>query len=680
MTSNKLINESSPYLQQHAHNPVDWFPWGDEALTLAKDKDKPILVSIGYSACHWCHVMERESFEDPATAAFMNEHFINIKIDREERPDLDHIYMEAVQVMTGSGGWPLNVFLTPALEPFYGGTYFPPKKAFNHASWMDVLEGVSKAWKNNRVEVLEQAGSLVDHLKQAVLLSAPAEAAGNDLFSNENAALIVENILKVADKVDGGFGKAPKFPQTFSIQNLLFAGTFFQNPDALQHAHLSLKKMIRGGIYDQLGGGFARYATDSAWLVPHFEKMLYDNALLLSAISEAYQVSGDEEYSEVIRHTIDFLRREMRSEEGGYYAALDADSEGEEGKFYVWSRSEADEVLQDRADLVSRFYGITENGNWEGKNILTRYLSAKESSAEENIDPGEFSTTLVEVNAQMMNWRNKRVRPHTDDKILLAWNAFFIISLCNAHAALGDESFRMEAVTLYDFCTSKFSDGEKGLLHTYKNGEAKISGNLEDYASIIGAALSLQEISGDPAYLEEATGWMEYVIDNFSAPGGLFYFTRAGEPDILFRKTEIFDGAVPSANSLLTQHLLYLGVIWDKEEWRTRALSNLESMLPHILKHPTSFGVWAKLLLHQAKGVAEVVVSGKGFNNLLADVLKIYLPNKVLQVNIGGQKFPLLRGKGNSENMIHICKNYTCLPPMSRVKDYETYVKNRMIR
>ena len=369
--TNKLIEETSPYLLQHAHNPVNWFPWGEEALSKAKNEDKPILVSIGYSACHWCHVMEKESFEDEETAAVMNEHFVNIKIDREERPDLDHFYMDAVQAMTGSGGWPLNVFLTPAGKPFYGGTYFPPKNAFNRPSWKEVLLSVKDAFNQRRNEIDAQAENLTEHLTQANSfgISSPTEM---EFFTKEKIDEAFVSMMKNADKVWGGFGRAPKFPQSFVIQYLLRFHYVSKNEEALQQALLSIDKMIDGGIYDQVGGGFARYSTDTEWLVPHFEKMLYDNALLISVISEAYQLTGNKRYRQVIEETIEFIKRELMHPEGGFYAALDADSEGEEGKFYVWDYEETRELLKDDGIIFSDFFDIKPAGNWEGKTILWR--------------------------------------------------------------------------------------------------------------------------------------------------------------------------------------------------------------------------------------------------------------------------------------------------------------------
>jgi Highly conserved protein containing a thioredoxin domain len=401
--ANRLIHETSPYLLQHAHNPVDWYPWGEEALNRARHENKPILVSIGYAACHWCHVMEKESFEDEETARFMNEHFINIKIDREERPDLDHIYMDAVQAMTGSGGWPLNVFLTPEGKPFYGGTYFPPKAMYNRPSWKDILNGVAQAYAQKRDEVELQAANLTQHLFQAN--SFGMQALAGDLvehFKVEKVHEMFRNIMKNADRQDGGFGRAPKFPQSFVIQYLLHYYYHTKNQDALDQACLSLDKMIYGGIHDQLGGGFARYSTDGEWLVPHFEKMLYDNALLVNVLSEAYQLTGKPLYRRAIEQTIGFVQRELSSPEGGFYSALDADSEGVEGKFYVWSKAEVESVLGEDAALFCEFYDITEKGNWEHKNILNIRKPPEQFAAERNIAVEQLLTKLDEGRAKLL--------------------------------------------------------------------------------------------------------------------------------------------------------------------------------------------------------------------------------------------------------------------------------------
>jgi uncharacterized protein YyaL (SSP411 family) len=418
--TNHLIKETSPYLLQHAHNPVDWYPWGEEALEKARSADKPILVSIGYSACHWCHVMERESFEDEDTAALMNEHFVNIKIDREERPDLDHIYMDAVQAMTGSGGWPLNVFLTPKLKPFFGGTYFPPARAFNRSSWKEVITAVASAYKNKKSEIEEQAETLLKHLVEANNLQ---NGGGIIELASERPSLqaIADNLLKTADKEWGGFGNPPKFPHTFSILYLIRHYHFSGHKPSLDHALLSLDKLMMGGIYDQLGGGFARYATDRRWQIPHFEKMLYDNALLLEAFTEAYQLTKKKQYADVIRETIGFLQREMMSPEGGFYSALDADSEGVEGKYYTWDINEVKTLLDDDSEVFCEVFDVSDSGNWEQTNILWMPQSLQKLS---DVQSGERATRLKESKEKLFAARQKRVRPGLDDKVILCWNAF----------------------------------------------------------------------------------------------------------------------------------------------------------------------------------------------------------------------------------------------------------------
>ncbi|MBC7850313.1 MAG: thioredoxin domain-containing protein, partial [Chitinophagaceae bacterium] len=542
--TNRLAKETSPYLLQHAHNPVDWYPWGEEALAKAKSEQKPILVSIGYAACHWCHVMEKESFEDVATAELMNELFVNIKIDREERPDLDHIYMDAVQAMSGSGGWPLNVFLTPETKPFFGGTYFPPVRAFNRSSWKEVLSGVAEAYRERRTEVEEQADQLTNHLIQANGFG--LQAGGIVSFSVDAAKETYQNLMKNADKVNGGFGKAPKFPQTFSIRFLLHHFYYTDNQDALTQACLSLDKMIYGGIYDQIGGGFARYSTDDEWLAPHFEKMLYDNALILDALCEAYQATGNELYKKIIRQTAAFMEREWLSPEGGFYSALDADSEGEEGKFYVWSKEEVKQVLGEDADLFCEFFDISERGNWEHKNILRINVPIQPFALLKGRKVEEVNAILERGAVLLMNQRSTRVRPQLDDKILLSWNALAVGSYCRMFAALGDEVFLERAVKTMEFLLNQFRAGHM-FCHTYKNGEARQPAFLDDYAYLIQSLILLQEVSSDAGYLQTARELTELVIREFGEEEtGFFFYTHANQQDVILRKKEIYDGAVPS--------------------------------------------------------------------------------------------------------------------------------------
>ncbi|MEO5593260.1 MAG: thioredoxin domain-containing protein [Chitinophagaceae bacterium] len=662
---NRLINETSPYLLQHAHNPVDWYPWGEEALQRAKIENKPILISIGYSACHWCHVMEKESFEKEEVAAVMNKHFINIKIDREERPDLDHIYMDAVQVMTGSGGWPLNVFLTPDAKPFYGGTYFPPQKAYNRASWTDVLYEVTTAFKERQSEVVAQAEGLTAHLLKSNTFGEPATTA---VFTKANTDLIFQNLMQAADKTAGGFGRAPKFPQTFSIQYMLRYFHFFKNEDALQQACLSLDKMIYGGIYDQVGGGFARYATDNEWLVPHFEKMLYDNALLIITLSEAYQLTHHKRYAEAIRQTMEFIQREMMSAEAGFYSALDADSEGEEGKFYVWDKKEVEVVLEADAGVFCSYYNITENGNWEGKNILhvpvEPEIFLQHFKGEEEV----LMATLDTCRKKLLLHRSKRIRPLLDDKMLLGWNALMNTACSKAYAATGEEDYRQLAIRNMQFVVDNFSAGNQSFYHTCKNGTAKFNAFLDDYAFLIQALIHLQEITGDAGWLQRATKLTEYVIAGFSdTDAGFFFFTHSSQSDVILRKKEIYDSAIPSGNSIMAGNLLYLSHVLDNNEWKEKASLMVGTLLGLITRYPTSFGGWASQLLMMTTGLKEIVITGEKFNEILFDILHIFIPARILQSSsVPNENFPLLKGKQYFDPfLIYLCENYACKPPVN---------------
>ena len=671
MPTNRLVNETSPYLLQHAHNPVNWYPWGEEALNKAIADDKPLLVSIGYAACHWCHVMERESFEDEETAALMNEHFINIKIDREERPDLDHIYMDAVQAISGSGGWPLNVFLTPDRKPFYGGTYFPPRPAYNRASWKDILTGVADAFKNKRFQIEAQAENLVAHITESnnFGISAGRSNAGR-LFSDEELNEMTANVLKTADTVNGGFGWAPKFPQTFTIRFLLHNFFYSHNEDALRQACLSLDKMIDGGINDQLGGGFARYSTDDTWLVPHFEKMLYDNAFLVTTMSEAYQLTSNEKYLNAIRSTLDFTERELMSAEGGFYSALDADSVGVEGRFYVWTKSEIDALLGDHADVFNRFYGVTANGNWEHSNILHVTLSKEDFARNNNIGLPELESILRESAEKLLLERNQRERPLTDDKILLGWNAMMNTAYCKAFAATGIEKYRLLAVANMEFLLEKFSDGsEGGFFHSYK-GEARYPAFLDDYAQLIHALLHLQEITADSTYLGKVKTLIKWCIDHFSEPEtGYFYFTNDQQQDVIVRKRELYDGAVPSGNSLMAWNLVYSGVVFDNADWRERAFLMCSGLKEVVQKYPGSFGIWALVMQALSKGIPEIAAVGGNLDTVLKELLSTFIPFRIIQSSPSESKdFPLLEGKPSStETTIYLCKDYSCQTPVNEV-------------
>lgn len=679
--TNELINETSPYLLQHAHNPVEWHAWSKQVLEKARQLDKPILVSIGYAACHWCHVMEKESFENDAVAAYMNEHFINIKIDREERPDLDHIYMDAVQAIAGNGGWPLNVFLTTEAKPFYGGTYFPPVKAFNRSSWMDILFYIVDAWANRRQEVEEQATTLLEHINsssQFISNSTIGEhLSGDQYFTQEMCNLIAGNMLKAADNLNGGFGGAPKFPQTFNLQYLLGYGHQFKDAKALQHAEFSLHQLINGGIYDQLAGGMARYSTDAQWLAPHFEKMLYDNALLVGVLCDAFQVTGNDFYKKAIEKTLAFFIDEMQHPDGGFYAALDADSEGVEGKFYVWDIADINTILGEDSAIFCKWYDVTEKGNWEHKNIL-HVSNQKEIFAQENHLSVEALESLLRVSEnKVLIARNKRTRPATDDKILLGWNALLLTAFCKASAALGNEVYREHAVILFNFIIEKFSEEDMIAHHSYKNNQARHPAFLDDYAYLIQSCILLQELTSDQQYLQKAKALTAYVITNFQCSvTGFFFYSNAQQQDLITRKIEVYDNAIPSGNSIMAESLFYLSVVFDEREWWLMANKMLIALSDIIIKYPTSFGVWSSLILKQAMGMQEIAITGKNAEKLMADILRLYLPMKILQSAGDEEDMPLLKNKIYGEDpLIYVCTNYSCNEPVTSISDFKLLMK-----
>lgn len=677
--TNKLIGETSPYLLQHAHNPVDWYPWGEEALARAREEDKPVLVSIGYAACHWCHVMERESFENEATAALMNEHFVNIKIDREERPDLDHIYMDAVQAIAGQGGWPLNVFLTPEGKPFYGGTYFPPRRAFNRASWTETLQGIAQAYKERRHEIDAQAENLTGHLVQANSFGLQKAADSREVITKERATEACRQLMKTADREWGGFGKAPKFPQTFAIRFLLrYHHVMDDGGDGLDQALLSLDKMSEGGIYDQAGGGFSRYSTDTEWLAPHFEKMLYDNALLVMALSEACKLTKKERYREVIRETMAFVQRELLhtlpGNEGiGFYAALDADSEGEEGKFYVWDLQEVKEILGEDAAIFCSYYDITETGNWheggKGRSILRVLKPPDRFAAGHDLDPAVLKELLEEGRQKLLERRALRVRPLLDDKIILGWNALMNTACSMAFEATGQEEYRQLATRNMQFLLEKFSTGQPyEFFHTWKNGQAKYPAFLDDYAFLVQALLQLYEVTMDTRWLLEAKGITGYVIEHFSEEEtGFFYYTRQGQADVIVRKKEVYDGAVPSGNSVMASNLWRLAVFFDAMDWKERAYAMVTALGQAVARYPVSFGGWACLLLEMVSGTHEIAVIGPGAPQLHRELLQEFIPHRVLMASfVQDDTFPLLRGKtATGAALAYLCRDFSCRRPVS---------------
>jgi uncharacterized protein YyaL (SSP411 family) len=677
--TNRLINETSPYLLQHAHNPVDWYPWNSEAFEKAKKENKPLLISIGYSACHWCHVMERESFEDPEVAAFMNENFVNIKVDREERPDVDHIYMDAVQAITGSGGWPLNVFITPEGKPFYGGTYYPPKRAFNRASWLEVLQAITQAYTDKKEEIEGQANNLTEHLHSTNAIGKMSE---NFVFDKKDVDVAFQNIMKTADKKWGGFGNAPKFPQTFAINFLLHYAWFTGNKEALAQATLSLDKMIHGGIYDQLGGGFARYSTDTEWLAPHFEKMLYDNALLVSTLSEAYKFTKNERYKEVIEETLGFIERELMNDEAGFFSALDADSEGEEGKFYVWQYDEIEHLLGGDSPHFAQYFNVRKEGNWEGKNILHTSMTITEFAKQNDIDEIQIKQIIKEGKKVLLEHRNRRVSPLLDDKLLLSWNALMNSAFSKAYAATSNEHYKNIAVRNMNFMLTAFSLGENKFSHSWKNGKAKHMAFLDDYSFLIAALIDLSEITADTQWLDKAKELTSYVLENFpDTETPLFFYTQVGQTDILLRKKEVYDSAIPSGNSVMAINFYRLGLYYDQPTWQEKAIQMIASFGNMAIKYPTSFGVWLSGFYEVNFGTNEIAIIGPEFSHVLQQVLRLYTPHSILMAATGENDFPLLKGKtSNSHTLIYLCRNYACEKPVSSVKEFENRISSNFFR
>ena len=675
--TNHLINETSAYLLQHAHNPVDWYAWGDEALKKAKEEDKPILVSIGYSACHWCHVMERESFENEETAALMNSNFINIKIDREERPDLDHIYMDAVQTITGSGGWPLNVFLTPDLKPFYGGTYFPPVAAFNRSSWKQIINAVANAYQTKKNEIEQQAENLTQHLLNI------NEIGKEDKSDLADATLenIANNFLKTADTEWGGFGNAPKFPQTFSILYLLRHFYFTGNEAALNQATLSLDKMMMGGMYDHIGGGFARYSTDRRWQIPHFEKMLYDNALLIDAYTEAYQLTQKKEYADVVDETIQFIRREMTSPEGGFYSALDADSEGEEGKYYTWSKKEINELLGEESGTFCLVYNVSEAGNWEHTNIIWLPEDLKIVAEKLNLNEHALYSSLKKSKQILFESRQKRIRPLLDTKVLLGWNALLVKSLCKAYAAFDNAEYLNMAERNIAFIEKNLQGKNAAYQHSWNKTINNQQAFLDDYAALIQAYIFMSQVTANSDYLIKAKELCENVINNFSdEEKTFFYFTAANQTDVLIRKKEMYDGATPSGNALMAENLMMLSLYFDIDRWLARAENMLKNISSITEKYPASFSYWCLTLQGFIKGFKEIVITGQRNLKVLKEILQQYIPLKVIQSSITEDNFwPLLQGKTFSyQTYIYLCERYKCLNPVENVEEFKKKVNQNI--
>jgi len=647
--ANRLANETSPYLLQHKDNPVDWYPWGEEALARAREAERPILLSIGYSACHWCHVMERESFEDPEIAAVMNELFVPIKLDREERPDLDSIYMEACQAMTGQGGWPLNVFLTPDQVPFFAGTYFPPDSRMGMPSWRSVLEAVAKAWEERRDEIEAGGGRIAERLRGGALLR-PSEGDLDPGALDE----AVDTLRTNYDRVNGGFGGAPKFPPASALEFLLRRG------ETEMTAH-TLRAMASGGMYDQVGGGFARYSVDPYWLVPHFEKMLYDNALLARAYLHGWQVTGEPLFRTVTEETLDWSLREMRGPEGGFYSALDADSEGEEGKFYVWTVDELREALagEPDADEAIAWFGATDRGNFEGKNIPVR-------------GPGEPERRDI-WRERLYDVRSRRVWPGLDDKRLTSWNALMISALADAGAALEREDYLDAARGTAEFVLNELRDPDRRLLRTWKDGQAKLNAYLEDHAFLLEALISLYEATFEPRWFGEARALADTMIERFAdEDNGGFFETSSDHERLVARRKDLEDHPIPAGNSSAAYGLLRLAALTGEHAYGDRAESVLRLLRELAPKHPQAFGHLLQALDFRLAQVREVALVGAELGPLERVVRDQFRPHLVLA---GGEPdgVPLLEGRDpvDGRATAYVCEQFACRAPVTEPEQLE---------
>ena len=652
--TNRLIDETSPYLLQHAHNPVDWYPWGDEAFERAKAEDKPVLVSIGYSACHWCHVMEHESFEDEATAVIMNEHFINIKVDMEERPDVDQIYMNFVQLTTGRGGWPMNVFMTPDKKPFFGGTYFPPSSRYGMPSWQQILSSISEAFRLRRDELETSANDIIGELRRLSIVEASAGGLSTDML---DAAF--GSYVRTFDTVNGGFGGAPKFPAAMSLEFLLRYHKRTGEDRALAVVTHTLDKMANGGIYDQLGGGFHRYAVDAIWLVPHFEKMLYDNAQLIRVYLHAYQVTGNEFYKRIAIETLEYIRREMLDESGGFYSTQDADSEGEEGKFFVWTPEEIAEILgEDEAAEFCAFYDVTASGNFEGANIL----NVKNSVA---FAPGSDSR------ARLFAEREKRIKPGRDEKVLTAWNGLMLAAFADAAAVLGNEEYLQVAKRNAVFIRTELQkDGR--LLRTWKEGSAKLNGYVEDYANVADGLIVLYQVSGDVNYLVEARRLADLMITEFwDEENGGFFFTSNDHEELIVRNKDFYDNATPSGNSVAADVLLRLAKLTGEDKYERFAVTTLRLAATQLRRHPQGFGRTLSALEFHLGVTREIALLGERESSLASDVLQRYLPDAVIAISSDVKEdsqvvsFLAERSQINGKPTAYVCRDYVCERPVT---------------
>ena len=681
---NRLSDETSPYLLQHAENPVDWYPWGSEALNRARAEDRPILLSIGYSACHWCHVMERESFENEEIAALMNDNFVNIKVDREERPDLDAVYMEAIQMMTGSGGWPMTVFLTPEGHPYYGGTYFPPEDRQGMPGFPRLLAAASQAYHTNKGEIDRVTRQLAQQMGRTGQMPRGATPLTTEAMHTAYSQLATQ-----FDPLNGGFGNAPKFPQPMTPEFLLRYHHHGFNPRALEMVELTLQKMAFGGIYDQVGGGFHRYSTDAYWLVPHFEKMLYDNALLARLYLHAWQITGNPLYRRITEETLDYVVREMTDAGGGFYSAQDADSEGVEGKFFVWTPGELQAILGEDADLIMGYYGVTARGNFEGANILNVPRDPEEYAYQRGVTEEQLSSAIERARAALLPVREERIHPLLDDKVLTAWNGLMLRAFAEAGAGLGRPDYLEVARKNAAFLLNTMRGDNGRILRTWRNGQAKLLGYLEDYACLADGLLALHEATLEPRWLREAVVVAGGMVDLFweDTVGG-FYDTGHDHEELVIRPRDVFDNAQPCGGSVATDILLKIAVITGSDDFAGKGATPLRALLPLLGRTPSATGHWLGALDFYVSLPKEVVIVGPSGHAetraMLGTVGGRFLPNRVV-VGVADPDAPPIdgsplleqRGMQDGQPTAYVCQHYVCQLPVTTAEALATQLDVR---